>query len=88
MDLSDDKEEDFQTVPLDDEHWTSEEIPVRTFCVHEHGLSHGLCPHPCPWATTQQSYLDIIEISDILEYEDYMVTLSDEDTPCLEEVPY
>ena len=24
-------EEDFQTVPLDDEHWTSEEAPERTF---------------------------------------------------------
>ena len=36
----------------------------------------------------QQSYLDIIEISDISDYEDYMVTSSDEDIPGLEEVPY
>ena len=47
MDLSeeeeDETEEDFQMVPLDDDHWTAKEIPVRTFCVHEHGLSHGLC---------------------------------------------
>ena len=24
-------------VPLDDEHWTSEETPDRTLCIHEHG---------------------------------------------------
>ena len=41
------EEEDFQMVPLDDEHWTSEEILERTLCIHEHGLPHGLCPYPC-----------------------------------------
>ena len=40
-----DKEEGFQTVPLDDEHWTSEETPERKLCIHEHGLPHGLCPY-------------------------------------------
>ena len=35
-------------VPLDNDHWTSEEIPVRTLCIHEHGLPHGLCPIPMP----------------------------------------
>ena len=34
-------EEDFQTAPLDDEHWTSEETPERTFCIHEQGLPHN-----------------------------------------------
>ena len=29
--VEDDKEEDFQMVPLDDEHWTTEEVPDRTF---------------------------------------------------------
>ena len=28
---SDEEEEDFQMVPLDDEHWTSEQVPERTF---------------------------------------------------------
>ena len=37
-------------VPLDDEHWTSEETPERTLCVHEPGLPHGLCLYPCPYA--------------------------------------
>ena len=31
---SEDEEEDFQTVPLDDEHWTSKETPERTLCIH------------------------------------------------------
>ena len=43
-----DEEEDFQMVPLDDEHWTSKETPERTLCIHEHGLPHGLCPYPHP----------------------------------------
>ena len=28
--LEEDEEEDFQTVPLDDEHWTTKEVPGRT----------------------------------------------------------
>ena len=41
-------EDDFQVVPLDDEHWTSEETLERTLCIHKHGLPHGLCQYPCP----------------------------------------
>ena len=33
-------EEDFQTVPLKDEHWTMEDIPDRHLCIHEHSLTH------------------------------------------------
>ena len=36
-------------VPLDDEHWTSEETPDRNLCIHIHGLLHGLCQYPCPY---------------------------------------
>ena len=60
------EEEDFQTVPLNDEHWTSEEIPERPLCIHEHGLPHGLCPYPCPYANYQMpSYMDSLDLSDI-----------------------
>ena len=80
-----DEEEDFQMVPLDNEHWSSEETPERTLCIHEHGLPHGLCPY-----TNYQmpSYLDSLDLNDISDYEDYMVTSSDEETPGMEEVPY
>ena len=88
-DSSDDEEEDFQTVPLDDEHWTSEETPERTLCIHEHGLLHGLCQYPCPYMNYDTiSYMDSLDLSDISDYEDYMVTSSDEEILGMEEVPY
>ena len=43
-------EEDFQTVPLDDKHWTTEEVPDRTLCIIEQALLHGLCLYLCPYA--------------------------------------
>ena len=86
---SEDEEEDFQLVPLDDEHWTSEVKPERTLCIHEHGLPHGLCPYPCPYTNYQMlSYMDSFDLSDISDYEDYMVTSSDREIPGMEEVPY
>ena len=45
---SPDEEEDFPTVPLDDEHWTSEIVPERTFCIHENSVPNNICQHPCP----------------------------------------
>ena len=87
-DSSDDKE-DFQMVPLDDEHWTSEEMPERTFCIHEQGLPHNLCQYPCPYGSNNiPSYMNSLDLSDILDYEDYMVTSSDEDIPGMEEFLY
>ena len=81
--------EDFQIVPLDDEHWTSEDVPGRPFCIHEQGLPHNLCQYPCPYGSNNiPSYMDSLHLSDISDYEDYMVTSSDEDIPGMEEVPY
>ena len=88
-DSSDEEEEDFQIVLLDDEHWTSEEAPERTFCIHEHGLPHNLCKYPCPYGSIDTvSYMDSLDLSDILDYDDYMVTSSDEELLGMEEVPY
>ena len=86
---SDEEEEDFQMVPLDDEHWTSEQVPERTFCIHENGFPHNLCQYPCPYGSNDTvSYMVSLDLSDILDYEDYMVTSSDEELPGMEEVPY
>ena len=86
---SEDEDEDFQMVPLDDEHWTSEETPERTLCIHELGLPHGLCPYPCPYMNYQMpSYMDSLDLSDILDYEDYIVTSSNEDLPAFRDTPY
>ena len=86
---SKDEEEDFQMVPLDNEDWTSKETPEKTLCVHEHGLPHKLCPYPCPNVNYQMpSYIDSLDVSDILDYEDYMVTSSNEDIPAFKDTPY
>ena len=36
LEAEEEVEEDFQTVPLDEEHWDMEEIPDRPLCIHEH----------------------------------------------------
>ena len=75
-------------VPLDDKHWTSEEVPERTFCIHKHGLPHNLCKYPCPYGSNETvSYMDSLDLSDISDYEDYMVTSSNEEILGMEEVP-
>ena len=83
-------EEDFQTVPMDDEHWTKDMVPERTFCIHENGLPNNVCQYPCPYGNSNSaSYMDSLDLSDISNYEDYMMTTNDdEELPGLEEVPY
>ena len=85
-----DEEEGFPTVPLDDEHWTAEIVPDRTFCIHENDLPNIICQHPCPYGSNDTvSYMDSLDLSDISDYEDYMmITSDDEDLPGMEEVPY
>ena len=83
-----DEEEDFPTVPLDNEHWTAEIVPERTFCIHKNGLPSNVCQHPCSYGNNNTvSYLD--SLSDTLDYEDYMMTTSDDEEVLeMEEVPY
>ena len=74
-----DEEEDFQTVPIDDEHWKTDIVPERTFCIHENGLPNNVCQYPCPYGYSDTvSYMDSLDLSDILDYEDYMMTTSDD----------
>ena len=76
-------------VSLDNDHCTTEEIPDRTLCIHEHALLHGLYPCPCPYVNYQvSSYVDSLNLSDISDFKDIMMTSSDEDTPALEDMPY
>ena len=91
QDSSSDEEEDFQTVPIDDEHWITEMVPERTFCIHDDGIPNNVCQYPCPYGNNNNSvsYMDSLEISNISDYEDYMMTTSNnEELPGLEEVPY
>ena len=76
-------------VPLNDDYWTSEEIPNRTLCIHEHDLPHGLCPYPCPYANYQTPlHVDSLDLSDISDFKDIMIMPSDEDIQALEDTPY
>ena len=87
--LEEDEEEDFQMVPLDDEHWTTEEVPDRTLCIHKHALPHGLCPYPCPYANYfLPSYAETMDLSDISDFEDIMIMSSKEDIPAPEDPSY
>ena len=85
-DLEEDKEEDFQNVPLDDNHWTTDEIPDRHLCIHKHSVPHSLCPYPCLYMDyTSTAYHNTLGLSDISEFEDLMTTSSDEDIPGLDD---
>ena len=39
----DEEEEDFQTVSLEDDHWTTKEIPEGYLCIYKHSVPHELC---------------------------------------------
>ena len=77
-------------VPLDDEPWTTEEVPDRrTLCLHEHALPHGLWPYQCPYVNyLLPSYTNSKDLSDFSNFKDIMITFSDEDIPALEDMPY
>ena len=65
-------------------------VPERTFCIHENGLPNNVYQYPCPYGNNNTaSYMDNLDLSDISDYEDNMMTTSDdEELPGLEEVPY
>ena len=64
--LEAEEEEDFQIVPLNDEHWDMEEIPDRPLCIPKHSMLHGLCPYLCPYSNYQTTlYYNTLDLSDI-----------------------
>ena len=67
------KEEDFQTVPMDDEHWTTELAPERTLCIHKNGLPNNICSYPCPYRSNNNTvpYIDSLDLSDVSDLEDH-----------------
>ena len=84
--LQEEEEEDSQNVPLDGDHWTTEEIPDRHLCIHKHSVPHSLCPYPRPYMHyTYTSYHDMVDLSEISEFEDLITTSSDEDIPGLDD---
>ena len=84
------EDENFLTVPMDDEHWTTELAPKRTFCIPKNGLHNNICSYPCPYRSNNTiSYIDSLDLSDVSDLEDHFLTTSDdEELPGLEEVLY
>ena len=87
LETEEEEEEDFQTVPLDDEFWSTEMVPEQTFCIHKNGLPTSVCSYPCPYGHQgTASYIDSLDLSDISDLEDHFLTTSNgEELPTLEE---
>ena len=86
-DLDEEEEEDFQPVALDDDHWITDSVPDRHLCIHEPLQPHSLCCYPCQYMdSTPALYKDTLDLSDISDFKDVMITSSDEDAPALDDV--
>ena len=84
------EEEDFTTVPLDDDVWLGEPVPDRYFWIHEESHLHDQCLYPCPYSLDQlhsapedapTPYFEMMDLSDISDVQDVMTTTIDEDIP-------
>ena len=86
-DLEEERRKIFQTVPLNDEFWSTEIVPEWTLCIHKNRLLNSVCPYPCPYGNNGTiSYIDSLDLSDISDLEDHFLTTSDEEElPSLEE---
>ena len=71
LEKEEEEEEDFQMVPLNDDHLTTKEIPDITLCLHEHTLPHRLYPYPCPYVNyLTPSYADSMDLNGISNFEE------------------
>ena len=62
LETEEEEEEDFQTVPLDDEFWLTEMVPEQTLCIHKNGLPNSVCSYPCPYGHQgTASYIDSLD---------------------------
>ena len=86
----DDAEEHFPIVSLDDDFWMEEPVSERHLCIHENS-QHNLCPYPCPYSLnpphlTQEEAMQYIDLSDIFEFPDVVLSAGDDDVPSLEDI--
>ena len=82
-------EEYCPTISLEDDIWMEEPGPERHLCIHENS-HHDLCPYPCPYSLnplhlTQEEAPQCIDLNDIFEFPDVVVSTSDNDVPSLED---
>ena len=64
---------------------TTDQIQDRHLCIHKHSLPDSLCPYPCPYMDyTPTSYQDMLDLNNISDFDDVMITSSKEDIPALD----
>ena len=92
---SEEEEEHFSTALLDDDVWMDEPVPDGHLSVHEQSQLYDLCPYPCAYSSDQlhptpqnapTPHYEIMDLSDIFNLPDVMITASDEDIPGLDYV--
>ena len=95
QDITDDEEEDFPTVTLDDDIWLEDPFPDRHLCIHEQSQPHFPCSYPCPYSLDLLPYTPenapalyylLMDLSYISDFQDMMMTTSEEDIPDLDNV--
>ena len=89
------EEEDFPTAPLDDDVWLEEPVPDRHFCIHEQSQLHDQCLYPCPYRLDElhsnledepMPHYEMMDLSDISDFQDVMTTTSDQSIPDLNNI--
>ena len=64
-------------------------VPERHLCIHDNA-QHDQCPHPCPYSLnqlnhTQEDAIKYIDLNDIFNFPDVMLSANDDDIPSLED---
>ena len=76
------------TAPLDDDIWLEDSVPDRHLHIHEQSHPYYQCSYPCPYSLdlphsapedAPGPYYEIINLSDILDFQDVMTTTNDKD---------
>ena len=91
------KDDDFPTAPFDGKVWLEDPVPVpdRHFCILEQSQLHDQCPYPCPYSLNQlhsppedvpAPHYEMMDLSDIFDFQDVMTTTIDEDILDLEDI--
>ena len=67
-----------------------EPVPDRHLCIHEN-VQHDLWPYPCPYNLnllhlTQGDAMQYIDLKDMFEFPDVMVSANDDNAPGLEDI--
>ena len=82
------EEEDFPTAALDDNILLEDPVLDRFLCIHEQSQPRFLCFYPWPYRLEDAPapYYEMMDLSDIFDFQDVMTTTSDEDIPDLDDV--